>query len=66
MCYLSCKRGRKRIYIYACSFLQRKHREAKLDSNEIGYLQKVGGNRMEKMGDEDRVEAIERYSSVPI
>lgn len=35
----------KKKYAYICSFVRKKKRQDKLEINEIGHLQGVGGNR---------------------
>lgn len=42
--YSSCKKEED-----ICSLLQKKYRKAKSETSEIGYLQRVGGNRVERM-----------------
>lgn len=47
--YLSCTKGGEKTpnkHMYVCLSLQ-KYRTAKLENNEVGYLQGVGGGGME-------------------
>lgn len=39
---------KEKICIYLSSFVHKKERQGKLEINEIGHLQGIGGNRMEE------------------
>ena len=52
--YSSCKKEED-----ICSFLQKKYRKAKSETSEIGYLQRVGGNRVERMKKIDHSSRVE-------